>query len=139
MKSVNSVFFLGNCGHDAEVRYTKSGTPVANFSIAINEKTFDKQTNEKSEVTFWVKVVAFSKLAEIAGKYIKKGTKVFVQGKIRENTWEDNNVVYKGFNVIADELLFFGDRKNNHDSSLEKAINFNQPISSDMMDDDLPF
>ncbi len=86
---VNKVILLGNLGRDPEVRYTASSVAVVNFSIATSEKWTDKQTGEKREHTEWHNIVAWRKLAEICGSYLKKGSQVYVEGKLQTREWED--------------------------------------------------
>ena len=86
--SLNRVELIGFTGQDAEVRYTASGTPVANFSVATSEQWTDK-AGKKNERTEWHRVVAWGKLAELCGQYMPKGRQVFVEGKLQTRKWED--------------------------------------------------
>ena len=85
---VNKVILIGNLGKDPEVRFTPSGAAVANFNIATNESWTDK-SGQKQERTEWLRIVTFSKLAEIAAEYLRKGSKVYVEGSIRTRKWQD--------------------------------------------------
>lgn len=87
--SLNKVEIIGNLGADPEVRYMPSGGAVANLSIATTESWKDKTTGEKKELTEWHRVVIFGKLAEIAGEYLRKGSKVFIEGGLRTRKWTD--------------------------------------------------
>ena len=87
-KSVNKVILVGNVGKDPEVRYSQSGTPVANFSLATNER-FKDRNDEWQERTEWHSIVAWKRLAEIVGEYVAKGSKLYVEGKIQTSSWED--------------------------------------------------
>jgi single-strand DNA-binding protein len=87
-KSVNKVILVGNVGKDPEVRYSQSGTPVANFSLATNER-FKDRNDEWQERTEWHSIVAWKRLAEIVGEYVAKGGKLYVEGKIQTSSWED--------------------------------------------------
>lgn len=87
--SLNQVQLIGNLGNDPEVRYMPSGGAVANLSIATTEKWKDKATGEPKEQTEWHRVVIFGKLAEIAGEYLRKGSKVFIEGGLRTRKWTD--------------------------------------------------
>lgn len=87
--SLNQVKLIGNLGNDPEVRYMPSGGAVANLSIATTEKWKDKATGEPKEQTEWHRVVIFGKLAEIAGEYLRKGSKVFIEGGLRTRKWTD--------------------------------------------------
>ncbi|ANN86143.1 single strand DNA binding protein [Enterobacter phage Arya] len=91
--SLNQVQLIGNLGNDPEVRYMPSGGAVANLSIATTEKWKDKATGEPKEQTEWHRVVIFGKLAEIAGEYLRKGSKVFIEGGLRTRKWTDQQGV----------------------------------------------
>ena len=90
MAGMNKVILIGNLGKDPEIRYTPSGTAVANFSIATSESWTDKESGEKRERTEWHRIVAWGKLAEICGEYLHKGKQVYVEGRIQTRDWEDN-------------------------------------------------
>lgn len=90
-KGINKVFLIGNLGHDPEVRYLMSGNAVCNLSIATTESWKDKATGEKREKTNWHKVVVFGRLAEIAGEYLHKGSKVYIEGRLNNRKWQDKN------------------------------------------------
>lgn len=91
--SLNKVEIIGNLGNDPEVRYMPSGGAVANLSIATTESWKDKNTGEKKEQTEWHRVVIFGKLAEVAGEYLRKGSKVFIEGGLRTRKWTDQQGV----------------------------------------------
>lgn len=91
--SLNKVEIIGNLGADPEVRYMPSGGAVANLSIATTESWKDKATGEKKEQTEWHRVVIFGKLAEVAGEYLRKGSKVFIEGGLRTRKWTDQQGV----------------------------------------------
>jgi single-strand DNA-binding protein len=90
-KGVNKAVLLGNCGQDPEVRYTTEGKAIANISLATSESWKDKQTGDPREETEWHRVVFFGKLAEIVGQYVKKGSKLYVEGKIKTRKWKDDS------------------------------------------------
>lgn len=87
-KGINKVILIGNLGADPEVRYTQSNTPIANFSVATTEAWKDKTTGEPKELTEWHRVVLHRRLAEIAGEYLKKGSKVYIEGQLRTRKWQ---------------------------------------------------
>ncbi|NKB70257.1 MAG: single-stranded DNA-binding protein [Candidatus Latescibacteria bacterium] len=87
---VNKVILVGNMGSDPEVKYTPSGVPVVNFSLATSESWTDK-SGERQERTEWHRLVLWRKLAEIAGQYLKKGSKIYVEGKLQTRSWDDPN------------------------------------------------
>jgi single-strand DNA-binding protein len=88
MASVNKVILVGNVGRDPELRYTQGGQPVASFSIATNERFKDREGNWKDR-TEWHRIVAWARLAEICGEYLRKGSQVYVEGRIQTRDWED--------------------------------------------------
>ncbi len=103
--SVNKVILIGNLGKDPEVRRLENGSMVATFSIATSEVYTDKSTGEKKEITDWHDVVVWRGLAEVAEKYIKKGYKVYVEGKLKKRSWQDKEGVTRyTTEIIADEL-----------------------------------
>ncbi len=91
MASVNKVILIGHLGRDPETRYTSGGEAVCNFSIATNESWKDKASGEKREATEWHKIVTYRKLAEIAGQYLKKGSQVYIEGKLKTRKWTDKD------------------------------------------------
>lgn len=92
-RGVNKVIIVGTLGNDPEVKYSASGSAIANLSIATSEQWRDKQTGEKKEQTEWHRVVIFGKLAEVAGEYLRKGSQVYIEGQLRTRKWADNNGV----------------------------------------------
>lgn len=110
-RGVNKVILVGNLGSDPEVRYTGSGTAIANLRIATNERWRSKESNEWQERTEWHRVVMFSRLAEIAQEYLKKGQQVYIEGRIQTNKWQDQqgNDRYTT-EVIANEMQMLGRR-----------------------------
>lgn len=91
MNGINKVILIGNSGKDAELKYMPNGNPVANVSIATSESWTDKSTGEKKEKTEWHRLVFFNRIAEIAGEYIKKGAKVYVEGSLVTRKWQDQS------------------------------------------------
>ena len=89
-RGINKVILIGNLGRDPETRYTQGGSAVTNFSVATSENWRDKQTGENQERTEWHNVVCFARLAEIAGEYLKKGSKVYIEGSLRTSSWEQD-------------------------------------------------
>lgn len=91
MAGVNKVIIVGNLGNDPEVRYAANGSAIANISIATSESWKDKNTGDMQEKTEWHRVVMFNRLGEIAGEYLKKGSKVYIEGKLQTRKWQDNS------------------------------------------------
>ena len=90
-RGVYKVILIGNLGADPEVRYTPDGAPVANFNLATSESWNDRSSGEKQERTEWHRLVVWRKLAEIAGQYLKKGSKIYIEGKLQTRSWEDQS------------------------------------------------
>ncbi len=105
-KSLNKVQLIGNLGKDPELSYTASGIAVAKFSIATNERWKDAEGNVQ-ERTEWHNIIAWRKLAEICGQYLKKGSKIYLEGKLQTRSWDDKNTGAKRYatEVIADDLI----------------------------------
>lgn len=112
MASVNKVILVGNLGADPETRYMPSGDAVTNIRIATSENWKDKTTGEKREVTEWHRVVFFRRLAEIAGQYLKKGSSVYIEGRIRTRKWTDKDGQERYTTEIeATEMQMLGSRQ----------------------------
>ena len=112
MASVNKWIGIGNLGRDPESRYTASGEAICNFSIACTETWKDKQTGERKEMTEWVRISAFGKLAEICSQYLKKGSQVYVEGSLRTRKWTDQSGVEKySTEIRADQMQMLGGRQ----------------------------
>lgn len=94
-RGVNKVIVVGTLGNDPEVKYSASGSAIANLSVATSEQWKDKQTGEKKEQTEWHRIVIFGKLAEVAGEYLRKGSQVYIEGQLRTRKWTDSNGVDK--------------------------------------------
>src|SRR5437016_1100735 len=110
-KSVNKVILVGNLGKDPEVKYTPTGVPVAKFSLATNERFKDKG-GEWQDRTEWHSIVAWQRLAEIVGEYVKKGSKVYIEGRLQTSSWEDKQSGEKKYRteIIAQDLVLLGGR-----------------------------
>ena len=110
MAGVNRVILVGNLGADPEMRYTASGTAVCKFRIATTETRTDRQGN-RQERTDWHRIVAWGKLAEICGQYLAKGKQVYIEGRIRNDTWEKEGVKQYSYEVWADTMQMLGTRQ----------------------------
>lgn len=144
--SVNKVILIGNLGKDPEVRYLEGGTAVATFSLATSE-TYKNRNGELTSTTDWHNIVVWRKLAEITEKYLKKGNKVYVEGKLKTRSWQDQdgNTKYTT-EVVADNLTMLGGRKEDAttyptESKKEPAQSNDQGavFAADDEEDDLPF
>ena len=153
-KSVNKVILLGNVGKDPEIRSTPGGTMVANFSLATSDRFQDQQGNWQDR-TEWHNLVAFKRTAEIVRDYVKKGSKLYIEGKIQTRTWDDKEGVkhYKTEILVNDLSLLSGREEGSggysrSTSSSSAAASFDQrppagqddvAQSAEISDDDIPF
>ena len=158
MAGINKVILVGNLGAKPEVKYASNGNAISNLSVATSESWTDKSTGQKQERTEWHRVSLFGKLAEIAGQYLDKGSKVYVEGKLQTRKWQDQNgqdrytteVVVSGFNGTLQML----DRRDNSSSSASSEVPSSPteditkkgqtepsitPVSKDEFEDDIPF
>ena len=110
-KSVNKVILIGNLGKDPEVKFTPSGTAVAKFSLATNERYKDK-SGEWQDRTEWHNIVAWQRQAEIIGEYVKKGNKLYIEGRLQTSSWEDKQSGEKKYRteIIAQDIVLLGGR-----------------------------
>ncbi|MBA2654488.1 MAG: single-stranded DNA-binding protein [Gammaproteobacteria bacterium] len=152
-RGVNKVILIGNLGNDPEVRYTPSGSAVANVNLATSETWRDKQSGELQDRTEWHRVVFFNRLAEIVGEYLRKGSKIYVEGTLRTRKWTDKNGVERyTTEIIANEMHILDSRNSatgspaNHppttnDDFEPASSNIPHPESTthDNFDDDIPF
>jgi single-strand DNA-binding protein len=112
MASINKVIIVGNLGRDPETRYMPSGDAMTNIAVATTDKWKDKASGEQKEATEWHRVAMFGKLAEIAGQYLKKGSQVYIEGKLRTRKWQDKDGVEKyTTEIIADTMQMLGGRQ----------------------------
>ncbi len=110
-KSVNKVILVGHLGKDPEVKYTPSGTPVAKFSLATSERFKDKDGNWQDR-TEWHNITAWQRTAEIAGEYLKKGSQVYIEGRLRTDSWDDKETGQKKYRteIVVNDLVLLGGR-----------------------------
>lgn len=109
-KGVNKVILIGNLGRDPETKYLPSGDAVTNITIATSENWKDKQTGQPQERTEWHKVVFFKKLAEIAGEYLKKGSKVYIEGSLRTRSYDKEGQKHYMTEIVADQMQMLDGR-----------------------------
>ncbi len=145
-RGVNKVILIGNLGRDPEVRYMPSGNAVANVTLATTDAWKDKQSGEKQERTEWHNIVFYSRLAEIVGEYLKKGSQVYVEGRLQTRKWQDKsgNDRYTT-EIIASEMQMLGGRGGSTGYSAEPAPAAAKAAATDSggsggdFDDDIPF
>ncbi len=136
---INKVILVGNLGADPEMRYTQSGTAVANFRIATSERYKD-QSGEWQERTEWHRVVFFGRVAEVCGEYLTKGRQVYVEGRLQTRSWEDKegNTRYTT-EVVGREMKMLGQRGDGGGPRSKPARPSAPPNAPDDFEDDIPF
>jgi single-strand DNA-binding protein len=139
-RSLNKVQLIGNLGKDPELKYTPSGVAVATFSIATSESWKDTDGNQQ-EKTEWHNIVAWRKLAEICGEYLKKGKKVYLEGKLQTRNYEKDGIKRYVTEIVADQLIMLdGGGAGKGSSSGSSSASESAPMHADVpKDDDLPF
>lgn len=151
MASVNKVIIVGNLGRDPEVRYMPSGDAIANIAVATSYKSKDKSTGEQKEHTEWHRIAFFGRLAEVAAQYLKKGSSVYVEGRLQTRKYTDKDGVEKyATDIIAENMQMLSGRQGGDDAAPAPAAQPRPqqqaprpapkpaPNFSDM-DDDIPF
>lgn len=136
--AVNKFIGIGNLGKDPEIRYMQDEKCVANISIGISEKYKDKQGQQK-ETTEWVNVVFFGKLAEIVGQYLKKGSQVYVEGKLKTEKYEKDGQTRYSTKVIADSMKMLGGKTDQNQNQDSRSETQNTANTADNLDDEIPF
>lgn len=143
MSGVNKVILIGNLGKDPETRYLASGSAVTNITVATSESWTDKQTGEKKEVTEWHKIIFFNRLAEVAGEYLKKGSKVFVSGKLQTRKWQDQSGQDRyTTEIVASEMQMLDSRGGDELPPERRQPAHTLPAQApvvDAFDSDIPF
>ena len=150
-RGVNKVILVGNLGQDPEVKYMPSGGAVCNISIATTDSWSDKSTGEKQERTEWHRVVFFRRLAEIAGEYLRKGSQIYIEGRLQTRKWQDQSGADRyTTEIIANEMQMLGGRGGGGasggfdnappaDQDFGSAPAKSAPSTADDFDDDIPF
>ncbi len=152
-RGINKVILIGNLGNDPDVRYTSGGSPIANVSLATSEAWRDKETGDMQERTEWHRVVFFSRLAEIVSEYLRKGSKVYVEGRLQTRKWQDRdgNDRYTT-EIVANEMQMLDSRGATEEfvgssAPVRKQAATNTPAQQEnspgnggeFVDDDIPF
>jgi single-strand DNA-binding protein len=146
-RGINKVILVGNLGQDPDTRYMPSGSAVTNLRIATSEQWKDKQTGEQKERTEWHNVAMFGRLAEIAAEYLRKGSQVYIEGKLRTRKWQDKQGNDRWTTeVIADEMQMLGGRGGGGGGSAPMSSQDSGPAGGNYpdsgggeFDDDIPF
>lgn len=149
MASINKVILIGNLGRDPETRFLPSGSAVANISVATTDTWKDKTSGEKKEATEWHRVVFFGRLAEIVGEYLKKGSQVYVEGRLQTRKYEKDGQDHYSTEIIADTMKMLGSRSGMgggepRETREPSAAGESRPAKKPAgqlqdMDDDIPF
>lgn len=144
-RGINKVILVGNLGADPEVRYSPNGAAIANLSIATTDSWKDKQSGESQERTEWHRVVLFNRLGEIAGEYLRKGSQVYIEGRLQTRKWQDKNGQERyTTEIIATEMQMMGGKQGSdmHPPSMDDhhhQQNHHQSATTTTADDDIPF
>lgn len=150
-RGINKVIIIGNLGADPDVRYLPNGAPVANVSIATTEAWKNKQNGEREERTEWHRVIFFNRLAEIVKEYLRKGSKVYIEGRLQTRKWQDKSGQDRyTTEIIANDMQMLDSRGGNNNfsdtnfsskstSSNSNNNNIPEPAGADEFDDDIPF
>ena len=141
---INKVIIVGNLGQDPEIKYTAGGAAVTTLSIATSDSWKDKDSGMDQERTEWHRVVLWRRLAEIAGEYLKKGSKVYIEGQLQTRKWEQEGQTRYTTEIIARDMQFLDSRGNSNTSSTQKSSEMNDQSAADVPDsaiddDDIPF
>lgn len=142
MAGVNKVILVGNLGKDPEVRYLDGGVAVANFPLATTESYKDRSSGNRIDQTEWHNIVLWRGLAEVTEKYLKKGSQVYIEGKIRSRSWDDKDGIKRyTTEIVADNMTMLGGRKEGGASSVAPsgAVAVQAPANKKQEEDDLPF
>ena len=141
---INKVILVGNLGQDPEVKYTAGGAAVTTLSLATSESWKDKDTGSDQEKTEWHRVVLWRRLAEIAGEYLKKGSKVYIEGQLQTRKWEQDGQTRYTTEVVGRDMQFL-DSRGSSSSDSSSYDDINQDMSSQNLpdsgitDDDIPY
>jgi single-strand DNA-binding protein len=146
-RGINKVILVGHLGRDPEVRYTANGNAMANLSLATTEQWKDKTTGERQDKTEWHRIVMFSRLAEIAGEYLKKGSQVYIEGKLQTRKWQDKEGQDRyTTEIVANEMQMLGGRGDTGSAGFSRQSSAQPATESagagsggDDFDDDIPF
>jgi single-strand DNA-binding protein len=124
---INKAMIIGNLGQDPEKKVAENGTVITTFSVATTEKWKDKNSGETTEQTEWHRVVAFRRLAEICADYLRKGSKVYIEGKLQTRSWEKDGVKKYSTEIVAQEMKMLDSKTNSSGSSIGAGIDISKP------------
>lgn len=130
MSSVNKVILIGNLGKDPEMRYMPSGEAIANFSVATSESWTDKTSGDKKEATEWHRVVFFGRTAEVVGQYVKKGSKIYVEGRLQTRKWQDKEGQDRYTTEVRGDVMRMLDRRGESSGSMDQEPPMDTQLSA---------
>ena len=141
---INKVIIVGNLGQDPEIKYTAGGAAVTTLNIATSDSWKDKDSGMDQERTEWHRVVLWRRLAEVAGEYLKKGSKVYIEGQLQTRKWEQEGQTRYTTEIIARDMQFLDSRGSSNNESTQKSSEMNDQSAADVPDsaiddDDIPF
>ena len=140
MTGINKVIIIGNLGQDPDIRTMPNGDAVANISVATSESWTDRNTGERREVTEWHRIVFYRRQAEVAGKYLRKGSKVYVEGRLKTRKWQDQNGQERYTSEIqGDVLQMLGGRSDSQGQTVGNKQTQAAPEPEPKFDDVIPF
>jgi single-strand binding protein len=141
MSGINKVIILGRLGNDPDSRSMPNGDPVTKISVATSEEWVDKQSGEKKQITEWHNIIAYRKLAEIFSKWLKKGSQVYIEGRLRTRKWQDQNGQDRyATEIIADKMeMLGGTQGSNTNNSESQSKSTPQQGGEHEFNDDIPF
>lgn len=138
-RGLNKVMVIGHLGRDPEMRFTPSGRPVTTFSVAVS-RSWNTADGERRSETEWFNIVAWGNLAEICKQYLHKGQQVYIEGRLQTRTWENEGQKRTRVEVVANEMMMLGDRRDNSSQSHEANDDDNEDQSDPVADEDeFPF
>ena len=139
-RGINKAIIVGNLGGDPDTRYMPSGSAVTNLTVATNEIWKDKESGEQKDRTEWHKVSAFGRLAEIMAEYLRKGSQVYIEGKLRTRKWQDKDGNDRWTTeIVANEMQMLGGKGEKPDAPPQQENTFPEGPGPDDFDDDIPF
>jgi single-strand DNA-binding protein len=137
-RGVNKAIIVGNVGDDPDIRTMPNGNQVVNLSIATSDEWKDKNTGDKKEKTEWHRCVFFNKIADIAAKYVNKGSKIYIEGRLQTRSYEQDGVKKYSTEIVVNDMQMLDSKNTNSNNEVKEASN-NDIAKFDSFDDDIPF
>lgn len=137
-RGVNKAIIVGNVGDDPDIRTMPNGNQVVNLSIATSDEWKDKNTGDKKEKTEWHRCVFFNKIADIAAKYVNKGSKIYIEGRLQTRSYEQDGVKKYSTEIVVNDMQMLDSKNTNSNNEVKEASN-NDIAKFDSFDNDIPF